>query len=57
MLFVYHFLFYRIRLLISKTDSALESKANTASLENELDELQKNMSKWKNNAQKLKMER
>jgi len=62
------FVIYRVKLLINKTDSALESKANTASLENELVELQKSMDKvkknngvtvgkWKSRAQKLRMER
>ena len=58
-------------MLISIAGSALQSKTNTASLENELVELQKSMdkvkknnvhksvkiSKWKNHAQKVKMER
>ena len=55
---------YRIKLLITITSSALESKTNTASLENELIELQRNMdkvqknnSRLKNHAQKFKMKR
>ena len=57
--FSLHFLIfpYRINLLISKADSALQTKTNTTSLESELAELQKSMNKWKNNAKKFKMER
>ena len=53
-----------MKLLINKTNGALESKTNTALLENELAELQKRMDKTretnqklKNHTQKLKMER
>ena len=59
---------YRMKVLINKLSSVLQSKASTVSLENELVELQKNIdevkknkiltvNKWKNHAQKLKMKR
>ena len=57
-----------MKVLINNLISILKSKANTASLENELVELQRNMdevkknkiltvNRWKNHAQKLKMKR